>query len=158
MRTGNTKVPDWLVRFIVVMYVLVILILVLMAASNYPIQWRLQVNKERLRYAEVIAQALEYYMRDHHGELPAAFSFQPFLISNTDTCSALCPRIKRELPCYNLQRDLVPGYLEELPQDPLINSAINSGFYVFQLEHSFTVGACYTYFNETIHVTKQIPK
>jgi hypothetical protein len=130
-------------------YGLIVLVLILLSASNYPVQWKIQVNHERQRYLAVIAQALRYYAADHDGgvpDLPSELS----MIANTQSCSAYCPALSKQIPCYDLAKTLVPGYMKELLQDPLNSSQEESGFYLKYIDKHLTLGACHVFFGQTV--------
>jgi len=137
------------IRFIVVGYAIVVLTLILLAASNYPVQWRAQVDAERMRNLEVYAQALKYYQNDHDAPLNVVPESM-HIISNDSSCMHSCSTVGAVLPCFNLQESLVPGYLRELPQDPLYSSSDLSGYYIQQSKDGFILGACNAFFGEEL--------
>ena len=128
-----------------------LLAMLLLAAANYPVQWRTELNEERRRYLEVIAQAIEYYALDR-GELDLDIPSESAMIANRSECAASCPALDRELPCYNLEAALVPGYIRQLPQEPLEPSDYSTGFYIVREGLGITLGACHVFFNEEITV------
>ena len=140
------------IKLIVGVYATGMLTLILLAASNYRVQWRDQVNHERLRYLEVFAQAITYYRLDHGGDLfpmPAETS----IISNTDQCSYACPSLGTSLPCYNITEHLVPSYMKRILQDPMLTSDSDTGFYITEDDGQVTLGACHHFFNKPIRHT-----
>lgn len=139
------------VRILVAVYAVGVLVLLLLSASNYPVQWREQVNRERERYLAVIAQALEYYVADHAGEFPAIPS-TPSMIANVSQCQASCPALSQDIPCYDLSGLLVPGYMHEMLLDPLSTSERDSGFYIQAEGRGVTIGACHAFFGERLQV------
>lgn len=140
---------------IVSVYATGMLVLVLLSASNYPVQWRVQVNHERQRYLEVFAQAISYYSLDHEGAV-FAIPEEPAMISNTDQCSYDCPALKKAIPCYNLSRELVPSYMSRLYQDPFLTSESDTGFYVYSRDGNLTLGACHQFFKDPISVSRKL--
>lgn len=152
---ANKRVHAYAIRGIVIIYFIILLTLILLAASNYPVQWRVEANRERSRYLEVIAQAIEYYKLDHDGalfDLPAA----PRVISNQEGCSYECPALGRVLSCYNLQEKLVPGYVRDIPRDPLLEATPNSGFYLSYSGPVLTLGACHKFFRDPVEIQKKL--
>ncbi len=142
-------------KIIAAVYASIIVVLVLLSISNYPVQWREQVNHERQRYLDVIAQALQYYASDHGGTLPALPS-QPSMIANTNECKAYCPALSKDIPCVDLAKTLVPGYMKEMLLDPLSNSTTESRMYVQQSGDHVMLGACDTFFGQQVTVDKVI--
>ncbi|MEK7583883.1 MAG: hypothetical protein AAB490_01450 [Patescibacteria group bacterium] len=128
-----------------------LLTMLLLAAANYPVQWRTELNAERRRYLEVIAQAVEYYVLDRE-ELDLDIPSEPAMIANRSECAVRCPALDRDLPCYNLEAPLVPGYVRELPQEPLKPSDYSTGFYIVRDVSGITLGACYTFYGEDVTV------
>lgn len=138
-----------LIKVIVIAYGIVLLTMVILAAVNYPTQWRRQTNAERGRYLEVLAQAWKYYYLDHDGiwpEMPDG----TYAVSNTSDCQLECPALGQKLSCYNVQRVLVPSYVAQIPRDPFINSNVESGFYISRQGDDFTFGACYTFYKQKV--------
>ncbi len=149
---AKKQVRTWQAQGLLAAYGVIILVLILLAASNYPVQWRVQVNHERQRYIEVIAQAMQYYVADHSGKLPP-LPTSVALIANTDACSAYCPALSKQLSCYNLTKTLVPGYMQQMLQDPLSTSDQQSGFYLDPIGPHILIGACDTYFGQKVEVS-----
>lgn len=149
----NKKQPMY-VWCIVTVYATGMLVLVLLSASNYPVQWRVQINHERQRYLEVFHQAILYYSLDHVGTVfPLPES--PAMISNTDQCSYACPALRKTIPCYDLSKQLVPSYMSRLYQDPFLTSESNTGFYLYSRDGSLTLGACHHFFRDQISITRK---
>ncbi|MBI4090576.1 MAG: hypothetical protein HY422_00980 [Candidatus Komeilibacteria bacterium] len=150
----NKKRPVY-VWCIVAVYATGMLVLILLSASNYPVQWRAQVNHERQRYLEVFDQAISYYSLDHAGVIfPLPDS--PAMISNTDQCSYACPALKIAIPCYDLSRELVPSYMSRLYQDPLLTSESDTGFYVYSRDGILNLGACHHFFKDPIGISRKL--
>lgn len=150
----NNKRPIF-VWCIVSVYATGMLVLVLLSASNYPVQWRVQINHERQRYLEVFDQAISYYSLDHEGVI-FALPDSPAMISNIDTCSYECPALKKAIPCYDLSRELVPSYMSRLYQDPLLTSASDTGFYIYSSGGNLTLGACHHFFKNQISISRKL--
>ena len=152
---ANKRGHTYAIRGIVIIYFIILLTLILLAASNYPVQWRVEANRERSRYLEVIVQAIEYYKLDHDGalfDLPAEHQ----IISNQEGCSYECPALGRVLSCYNLQAKLVPGYVRGIPSDPLLVRTPNSGFYLSYRGAALTLGACHKFFRDPVEIQKKL--
>ncbi len=151
----NKRGRAYAIQGVVIIYFIVLLTLILLAASNYPVQWRVEANRERSRYLEVIAQAIEYHKLDHDGalfDLPA----EPQVISNQEGCSYECPALGRVLSCYNLQAKLVPGYVRDIPRDPLLEATPNSGFFISYDDATLTLGACHKFFRDPVEIQKKL--
>ncbi|OGY90704.1 MAG: hypothetical protein A3B31_02570 [Candidatus Komeilibacteria bacterium RIFCSPLOWO2_01_FULL_53_11] len=148
-----SKTPRHVMLVVLAVAVLatVLLTMLLLAAANYPVQWRTELNAERRRYLEVIAQAVEYYALDR-GVLDLDIPSEPAMIANRSECAVRCPALDRDLPCYNLEAALVPGYLRQLPQEPLEPSDYSTGFYIVRDGAGITLGACHVFFNKDITV------
>ena len=152
----NKSVPQLVVHIVGIVFAIVVLTLVLLAASNYPVQWRHEVNRERLRYLEVFSQALEYYYLDHDRVLPV-LPQEPAVISNTSTCRFSCLALGREVPCFDAAAILVPGYMKEILADPLFSTEHYSGFYLYQdRSTSIVIGACNTFFGESLEIRRSL--
>jgi len=149
---GNTKKRPRSVQVLFVVYGVSMLVLILLAASNYPVQWRSQVNHERQRYVEVIAQALRYYAMDHGGQLPD-LPGEPAMIANTNDCEASCPALSKQLSCFNLTQVLVPSYMKEMLEDPLNTSEKESGFYITSSTVGVLIGSCNTFFGQKVEAS-----
>lgn len=148
-------VPIFLVRLLVVLFAIVVLTMILLSASNYPVQWKEQINNERMRYLEVYSQALEYRYLDYDNVMPSLPETE-HMISNIDSCSMDCPALGRIIECYNMLPVLVPGYMRELLRDPIAESETSSGFYIKGHDSGFTVGSCFAYFGEDISIEKSL--
>lgn len=146
-----------LVHAVVIIYAIVILTGFLLAASNYPVQWKAETDRERQRNLEVYRQALEYYAADHDGALPT-LPHTAAIISQSNTCRFRCPSLNSNLACFDLNSALVPDYLKALPQDPLLDSNEDSGFFILSAGDALTIGACYKFFNTPLTATMPIPK
>jgi len=148
-------VPIYIVRTLVFLFAIVVLTMILLSASNYPVQWKQQINYERMRYLEVYVQALEYRYLDYNKVMPPLPETEK-LIANDDSCSVYCPALGRSVDCFNMTSVLVPGYMRELLRDPIVESKHSSGFYIMQNENGFKVGSCFTYFGEDISIEKEL--
>ena len=144
-----------LIKGVVVVFFIIVLTLILLAASNYPVQWRDQVNKERFRNLEVFAQALEYFKLDHDGEL-FPIPTDPALISNQSGCIFSCPSLGDDISCFDLQRELVPNYMSKILQDPLLTSDADSGYFIAYTEGVLTLGACHKFFKDPILLQRKL--
>jgi len=144
-----------LIKGVVVVFLIIVLTLILLAASNYPVQWRDQVNKERFRNLEVFAQAIEYFKLDHVGELFLIPS-DPALISNQTGCIFSCPSLGTDISCFNLQRELVPNYMNKILQDPLLTSDADSGYFISHFDGVLTLGACHKFFKDQIILKRDL--
>lgn len=147
------RIPSITIRVILILYAIALLTLILLAASNYSVQWKAETDRERGRYLDVYAQALEYYYYDHDAHLPP-LPVTPSIISTTDACQYACPALGTDLSCFNLASSLVPQYMQALLQDPLLDSTENSGFYIQATETGFHIGTCYQFFNAPQRVIK----
>jgi len=152
--TNHRPVPTLVVRGIVFVCMTIVIALALLAISNYPTQWRAQVDAERYRALEVIAQALQYRALDYDGILQLPDS--PRMISTTDACTFYCPMLGAEIPCMNAQTLLVPGYMHKIPRDPFISSDHESGYYLSATDTGFVVGACNVFFNGPLIVEQAL--
>lgn len=149
------KIPNLVIKSILAIYAVILLTLILLAASNYPVQWRHQANEERYRYLEVIAQSIDYHVQDHEGvvfDVPSG----PVMIANTNDCTMECPALDRSLPCYNLEAVLVPDYVSALPQEPFVLSDVSTGFYLRYEHDLLTLGACHQYFQDPIILRQEL--
>lgn len=139
------------VMIISITFFIIVLVLILLSLSNYPVQWRRQVDAERLRYLGVFSQALEYYYFDHERVLPE-LPDRPSIISNSAQCKFLCRSLDETLPCFNMQDILVPNYMKEILQDPMVTSDSDSGFYLYQRDKEVVIGACNNYYGKASEV------
>lgn len=146
-----------LIKVIVAVYATGIVVMIILAATNYPVQWRVQVNKERMRYLEVYAQAIEYNYLDHDKVMPDIPN-EPVMISNTTECQPIfCPALNRNLSCFDAQSLLIPSYMKELLQDPLQTSDRYSGFYFYRSgDRSYALGSCESFFGQQISIEKSL--
>jgi len=74
----------------------------LLRPKSYAIQSR---NAARWTHVAAIAQAVNYYVAAHNGELPEGLSTSTAAITSASTGFDMC-------------RELVPKYLDEVPLDP----------------------------------------
>ena len=146
MKNNKQQLLQWLRRGVFFCFGVIVLTLILLSISNYPVQWRVQVDAERRRSTEVLAQAIRYYYLDHDQTL-FGIPTSTHMIANTDSCgAAVCARFNTPLPCFDLQQYLVPNYIHALEQDVAAGSSHVTGYYISRENGGVTIGACNSFF------------
>ena len=118
MKTFKNQRGFTLIELLVVIGILAVLLAITLIAINPARQFSQANDTKRSSDVNAILNAINQYMADHQGSLPASLS----------ACTAVLPctltdvASTAEAPTVDICASLVSGYLAALPVDPLTNS------------------------------------
>jgi prepilin-type N-terminal cleavage/methylation domain-containing protein len=118
MKTLKNQKGFTLIELLVVIGILAVLLAITLIAINPARQFSQANDTKRSSDVSAILNAINQYMADHQGSLPADLSACTAALpcTLTDTVSTA------EAPTVDICAALVSGYLAALPVDPLTNS------------------------------------
>ena len=142
-----------LVELLIVIAVIAILAAVAFVAIDPATRFKEARNSERWSNVSSILEAMQQYIVDNTGNLPAAISapssgYNYYVIGEgTDplTCDVLGPVSITYADLSSAETDLTPRYFASIPYDPTNGSDSDTQYYVIvDASNHITVGACFT--------------
>lgn len=113
----------------------------------------------RMNHVQRLTSAILQYQVDHAGALPTTIEgteqeAQMIAIPG-EICTDVCKGQKVKQECLDLA-NLVPAYLDTIPQDPFFTQLGPSGYYIYkhQDHESLTIGACNVEVGDQIQSTR----